>query len=218
MMQRSLWGALYALAIFWICNAEPWSPFLLGLPLLGVAYEFLLMERLTPAQRGMGILYASLAGWSTYHIITTWTDTAGFILFSAFLLIWVSDSMAYVGGNLLGRTPLAPTLSPKKTWEGAIVGGLFTLILGTAYLVQMDGPISSFSDPATWPRYAWALPLMIAFSAPIGDLVGSSFKRMAEVKDSGVFLPGHGGFLDRFDSYLLSIIILSFLQSLILIA
>jgi phosphatidate cytidylyltransferase len=59
---------------------------------------------------------------------------------------------------------------------------------------------------------------MIAFSAPIGDLVGSTFKRMAEVKDSGVFLPGHGGFLDRFDSYLLSIIILSFLQSLILIA
>ena len=217
-MQRSLWGAVYALAIFWICNGRPWSPYLLGLPLLGVAWEFLHMNKLTIQQRGLGLSYTLLAGWSTYRIITTWTDTSGFILFSAFLLIWLSDSMAYVGGRLMGRTPLAPSLSPKKTWEGAISGAIFTLLLGSAYLVQMDGPISSFLKPGTWPNYAWLMPLVVMVTAPVGDLVGSKFKRLAEIKDSGVFLPGHGGFLDRFDSYLLTIIVVALFQSYILIA
>lgn len=218
MMQRSLWGAVYALAIFWICNGRPWSPYLLALPLLGVAWEFLQMDRLSAPQKLAGISYTLLAGWSTYSLLSTWGETSGFILFSIFLLIWISDSMAYVGGRLMGRTPLAPSLSPKKTWEGAISGGLFTLLLGAAYLVQMDGPISSFTEPATWPRYAWLLPLVITLTAPLGDLVGSKFKRLADIKDSGVFLPGHGGFLDRFDSFLLSVIVVALLQSLILVA
>ena len=64
-MQRSLWGAVYALAIFWICNGRPWSPYLLGLPLLGVAWEFLQMRTLTMAQRGIGLAYTLLAGWGT---------------------------------------------------------------------------------------------------------------------------------------------------------
>lgn len=218
MMQRSLWGGVYALAIFWVCNGRPWSPYLLALPLLGVAWEFLQMERLSAPQKLAGVSYTLLAGWSTYSLISTWGDSVGFILFSIFLLIWISDSMAYVGGRLLGRTPFAPTLSPKKTWEGAISGGLFTLLLGAAYLVQIDGPISSFTELATWPRYAWLLPLVIALTAPMGDLVGSKFKRLADIKDSGIFLPGHGGFLDRFDSFLLSVIVVALLQSLILVA
>ena len=218
MMQRSLWGAVYALAILWICNGRPWSPYLLGLPLLGVAWEFWRMRSLNITQRGIGLSYTLLAAWSTYHLMSTLEDSAGFILFSIFVLIWISDSMAYVGGRLLGRTPLAPTLSPKKTWEGAIVGGLFTLLLGSAYLVQLVGPTSRFTEFATWPRYAWLLPAVIAIVAPFGDLVGSKFKRMAQIKDSGVFLPGHGGFLDRFDSFLLSVILVALLQSYILVA
>ncbi|MDA8787459.1 phosphatidate cytidylyltransferase [Schleiferiaceae bacterium] len=218
MMQRSLWGAVYALAIFWICNGRPWSPYILSLPLLGVAWEFIQMSKLSVQQRGLGLAYTFLAGWSTYQIIDTWEDTSGFILFSAFLLIWLSDSMAYVGGRLVGRTPLAPLLSPKKTWEGAISGAVFTLLIGSAYLVQMDGPISSYLEPSTWPRYAWLFPLVVVFTAPVGDLLGSKFKRLADVKDSGVFLPGHGGFLDRFDSFLLTIIVLALFQSYILIA
>jgi len=118
MMQRSLWGAVYALAIFWICNGRPWSPYILSLPLLGVAWEFIQMSKLSVQQRGLGLAYTFLAGWSTYQIIDTWEDTSGFILFSAFLLIWLSDSMAYVGGRLVGRTPLAPLLSPKKRGKG----------------------------------------------------------------------------------------------------
>ncbi len=82
----------------------------------------------------------------------------------------------------------------------------------------MDGPISSFTQPETWPRYAWLLPVVITFTAPVGDLIGSKFKRLADVKDSGIFLPGHGGFLDRFDSFLLSVIVVALLQSFILVA
>ncbi len=217
-MQRTLWGAVYALAIFWICTGRPWSPFLLGLPLLGVAWELWKMPAMSVSQRGLGISYTLLAAWSTYHLIATWDDTAGFILFSIFVLIWISDSMAYVGGRLFGRRPLAPTLSPKKTWEGAMVGGVCTLLLGSAFLVKLDGPISRFTEFASWPRYAWLLPLVVAIVAPFGDLVGSKFKRLAQVKDSGTFLPGHGGFLDRFDSFLLCVIIVALLQSYILVA
>ncbi|MEK9830901.1 MAG: hypothetical protein VW420_08755 [Schleiferiaceae bacterium] len=84
MMQRSLWGAVYALAIFWICNGRPWSPFLLALPLLGVAWEILQMERLQAAQKLAGIGYAGLAGWSTWSLIDTWVKRPASFSFPSF--------------------------------------------------------------------------------------------------------------------------------------
>ena len=112
-----------------------------------------------------------------------------------FFLIWASDSFAYVGGRWLGKTPLAPLISPKKTWEGAAFGAagtaLTALVFGH-YWPQWSG---------AWP--SWALGLLVAVAAPVGDLLESYAKRKAGIKDSGVFLPGHGGWFDRLDSYLL---------------
>jgi phosphatidate cytidylyltransferase len=112
-----------------------------------------------------------------------------------FLLVWGCDSFAYYTGKNLGKRKLAPRVSPNKTWEGT-VGGLIggTLIgaaAGTWWVFPELGPL------------AGALAGALATSAgQLGDLVESMWKRGAGVKDSGTFLPGHGGFYDRIDSLL----------------
>ena len=107
--------------------------------------------------------------------------------------IWINDTMAYIVGSLIGRTPLT-AWSPKKTWEGTIGG----IILSSGLILLI----------AFWQfETSWALliiALVNAISGTIGDLVESKLKRIAGVKDSGSFMPGHGGFLDRFDSILLA--------------
>ena len=196
MMQRSLWGLVYALVVAFLCIGLPWTPALLFLLLLGVAVELIRMPNLNPRQRSAGLLYTFASALATGWL---WGVRGGQSILAVFILIWLSDSMAYVGGRLFGRTPMAPVLSPKKTWEGLITGILFTV--GTAYgLFHLALDVSL--------KLTVVLAVVVAATAPIGDLIGSFFKRQSGVKDSGVFLPGHGGFLDRLDSYLLSSITL----------
>jgi phosphatidate cytidylyltransferase len=215
-MIRVFWGVVYALAIFWICNAETWSPLILIFPFIGICLEFIRMKKLKTIEKLTGISYVILAGCSVWSISESSNNNNTSIIFIIFVLIWISDSMAYMGGRFLGKTPLAIKLSPKKTWEGAIIGFLFTFFLGLLGLVEID-PFSEFKSIKSWQRISWALPLTIGILAPIGDLIGSKFKRSAKVKDSGIFLPGHGGFLDRFDSFLFSVIVIAVFQSYILI-
>ena len=111
------------------------------------------------------------------------------------LIVWVCDSCAYYFGRMFGRRPLAPMVSPKKTWEGSIGGlvgaTLFGAAAGTWWFLPELGPVRG------------ALAGALASTAgQIGDLVESLWKRGAGVKDSGTFLPGHGGFYDRIDSLL----------------
>ncbi len=111
--------------------------------------------------------------------------------------IWISDTMAYLVGSLIGKTPLTP-ISPKKTWEGTI-GGIILAVLVIGFGVVLFIPNAVIS-------YHWfLLPAIAAIAGTFGDLLESKLKRMANVKDSGTFMPGHGGFLDRFDSMLLAI-------------
>ncbi len=111
----------------------------------------------------------------------------------ALLVTWVADSGAYFIGTAIGRHPLAPRLSPKKTWEGAVggwvVGVLVALIVGPWLL------------PITYPQ-AFVLGALISAISPPGDLAESMFKRQCGVKDSGHLIPGHGGAFDRIDSLL----------------
>ena len=192
MMQRSLWGLAYALTVAFLCLGFRWTPALLFLLLLGVAVELIRLPHLSPRLRSAGLLYTFTSALATGWL---WGVGGGQSILAVFILIWLSDSMAYVGGRLVGRTPMAPVLSPKKTWEGLITGVLFTL--GTAYgLLHLGFGVSL--------KLTAILALVVSVTAPMGDLIGSYFKRQSGVKDSGVFLPGHGGFLDRLDSYLLA--------------
>ncbi len=106
--------------------------------------------------------------------------------------IWINDTMAYIIGSLIGRTSLS-SVSPKKTWEGTIGGALLAIII-----VTILGYIYFKADI----MQMILLTFLICVSGITGDLFESKLKRMAGVKDSGNFMPGHGGFLDRFDSLL----------------
>jgi phosphatidate cytidylyltransferase len=108
--------------------------------------------------------------------------------------IWINDTMAYLVGSFIGKTPLS-AISPKKTWEGTVGGAILAVLL-----VTLVG------------HYAFHFPIkalvlissMAAIAGTVGDLFESKLKRLAGVKDSGRIMPGHGGFLDRFDSLLLA--------------
>lgn len=112
------------------------------------------------------------------------------------ILVWMNDNGAYMGGSLVGKHKMWPRHSPGKTWEGTAIGVLITLV--TAYFV---GPL--FNPAIAW--YHWlALGLICSVIDTLGDLVESMLKRSVGMKDSGKIMPGHGGFLDRFDSLLIA--------------
>ena len=108
--------------------------------------------------------------------------------------IWINDTMAYLVGSLTGKTPLSK-ISPKKTWEGTIGGALLCVVT-----IALIGNAAGFYNFINWIIIA----ACCAVFGTIGDLFESKLKRMANVKDSGTLLPGHGGFLDRFDSLLVA--------------
>lgn len=110
--------------------------------------------------------------------------------------IWVGDSAAYLGGRSLGRHPLAPRISPKKTVEGSVAG-----LLGSALTAWLCATVFGLNLPIA---VALGFGLLIGISGQLGDLVESLIKRRAGVKDSGNLIPGHGGILDRIDALLLA--------------
>lgn len=110
------------------------------------------------------------------------------------ILVWVSDSMAFFGGKMFGKHKLAVSISPKKTWEGSVIGFIFTVIASMLIWYLMY-PVQDF-------YHFIAIGLIAGFFAQIGDLFESYLKRSVKVKDSSNIIPGHGGVLDRFDSIL----------------
>ncbi len=109
--------------------------------------------------------------------------------------IWINDTMAYIVGSLIGKTPLTK-ISPKKTWEGTIGGAILAITVVSIFCY--------FFISNNFILTAIIISTTAAIIGTMGDLLESKLKRMADVKDSGSFMPGHGGFLDRFDSLLLA--------------
>ncbi|MGB1040401.1 MAG: phosphatidate cytidylyltransferase [Flavobacteriales bacterium] len=126
-----------------------------------------------------------------------WNLLTGF-----FIILWTSDSMAYLTGRLIGKHKLFPRVSPGKTWEGFIGGVIFSVVAGYIFsIVTVDfHKVTYLSPPFHWIIMA----LIISIFGMLGDLSESLLKRSGGVKDSGNILPGHGGILDRFDGILLS--------------
>ncbi|MBR5655841.1 MAG: phosphatidate cytidylyltransferase [Prevotella sp.] len=120
---------------------------------------------------------------------------------SIFVFLWVNDTGAYCTGSLLGRHKLFPRISPGKSWEGSIGGGLLVLIVAA-----LIGWYENRTGTGIMSIIEWmGLGLVVVFFGTWGDLVESLFKRTLGIKDSGDILPGHGGMLDRFDSSLMAI-------------
>jgi CDP-diglyceride synthetase len=157
----------------------------------------------------LGIVYISLA-WGLLMGLRSMSGPAGagdmlsagnwgkVIPAGLIASIWINDTMAYIVGSLIGKTPFSK-ISPKKTWEGTI-GGAILCIVAIALLGYYTWPANGY------PVYHWiAIAAIAATIGTLGDLLESKLKRAAHVKDSGHLMPGHGGFLDRFDSLLLAI-------------
>lgn len=136
------------------------------------------------------------------------------LMFALFILIWVNDSGAYIVGSLMskrkgGNHKMFPRVSPAKSWEGLIGGFMFDLIAG--YIFYLVGWTTTMGLTAYPLLDSLLFALVVGVFGTLGDLMESLMKRTIGVKDSGKFMPGHGGVLDRFDSLLLAVPVVYFL-------
>ena len=194
--------AVMLLGLLW----DQWSFIILfAIIHFGCWYEFVrLMKKIYSTNYGRrclwGLLYITLPVLLMIHLRIVdagqWLDL-GFIIPCVLVFsIWINDTMAYVVGSFIGRTSFSK-ISPKKTWEGTIGGALLavaTITLTGYFAFGMSNYVALI-----------IISLIAAIAGTAGDLLESKLKRMAGVKDSGTIMPGHGGFLDRFDSLLVAI-------------
>jgi phosphatidate cytidylyltransferase len=163
-------------------------------------YYLLNYPEYTPMDLAYTLFGAIYISWGFFHMVLLRQMTDGFwLILYVFLIVWSTDTGAYGIGTLFGKHKFAPVVSPKKSWEG-VAGGLLVSIL-VAYLYTLFVP--AFSDHEM--RILLCMAPLVSLVGQLGDLLESSLKRFAEVKDSGQIIPGHGGILDRFDSLLLAV-------------
>lgn len=180
--------------------------FLIPLFVAAVFYSELVLRSKKPFRSiGLNLLalyYISLPLALTFILANLNGLFSGAVLLGVLFIIWGNDSGAYIIGSLIGKNKLIPHVSPNKTIEGFLGGGLFCFIV--AYLnIHFFKGLPGFETLVILKPFVWYLIAGVVFVfATMGDLVESLLKRSLEIKDSGNILPGHGGFLDRFDAFL----------------
>lgn len=201
------WGTftglmLYTIAFFVQKELLPVEYYFLLFPLGSLTFFIKLYKRdekkpfTNIAFTFLGIFYVAVPFALLHAVAFSVGEYSYQIVLGLMLLIWASDTGAYFAGTKFGKHKLFERVSPKKSWEGSIGGAV------TAFLMAIA--ISYFYDDlAPWE---WLIVAGITIvTATYGDLVESLFKRSIAIKDSGATIPGHGGFLDRFDGLLLSV-------------
>jgi phosphatidate cytidylyltransferase len=210
------WLALVCCALLFA--AAYWQPVLLlaamgasALALLGVCSLRSPVERILPdaAAGFFGLIYVAFP-LALAPMLTVQENGASLLVF-LLAVVWAGDIVALYVGRSMGRHPMAPQLSPKKTWEGAagsvvgsVAAGLGIVLAGTR-LYRHGIDLLFYAQP-WW--YWIGMAVLLNVAAQIGDLLESALKRGAGVKDSGTLLPGHGGVLDRIDALLLALPVL----------
>jgi phosphatidate cytidylyltransferase len=186
--------------VWWFANTVPglesvFFLFVLGIAALTLATRRSLVEGLPAAGiSASGLLLVAFPLSYAVRLHGAGSGGPALLLF-ALVIVWVSDTVAYFVGRSIGRHALAPHLSPKKTWEGAVAGFLASLMVGIVFTRWLNVPLPQLLGMAAAGNVA----------GQVGDLLESAYKRSAGVKDSGSLLPGHGGMLDRIDALILAI-------------
>jgi phosphatidate cytidylyltransferase len=173
----------------------------MGLLMLIVFSLFLIRKEESKEQLGLIFLGIAYIGF-TMHAVHNLLYIPNLLL-GTFLLVWTSDTGAYLSGKWLGKHKLMPHVSPGKTWEGLIGGMILTAAVAyglSLWTKDANGMAVHFLNLSPQKAVFWGLG--VAFFGTAGDLFESRLKREAGVKDSGSIFPGHGGFLDRFDAFL----------------
>ncbi|MBE0446572.1 MAG: phosphatidate cytidylyltransferase [Actinobacteria bacterium] len=150
---------------------------------------------------GLTLVGLAYIAFTLSHMVLLYDLRSGLIgVLLVFIGTWISDISAYVFGSTIGRRKLAPAISANKTIEGSIAGLISPAVLLGILFVLPWLPFAAEQGILVASLEGVMMGLVIGLIAPIGDLVESRIKREMRVKDTGVLIPGHGGFLDRFDS------------------
>ncbi len=193
-------GVLAVLASSYFLNLIPAKYLLLTIPCFSLIFlSALYLKRAKPFQdiayTFLGILYGTVPYLFFIGLGFLKGSFNPYLPMGFLIMLWSNDTGAYLSGRAFGRTKLFERISPNKTWEG-FIGGLALAVLVALNLQQYFGTLT---------KMEWAsVALIIGVFGTMGDLVESMLKRSLGIKDSGQILPGHGGFLDRFDGLLIA--------------
>ena len=197
-LKRAIFGAVYvAIMSIGASYSETSCRFLFSV--LGIVSVYEMWKLRKGRNKFIAFLYVLLPFSLIQLLISDFqVDNIPFnssLILSMFVFTWTFDTFAYLFGVKFGKHKIMPSISPKKSWEGFVGGYFATLFI--CYLFCKFLPITE--------DYLLTLSLIIPFTATLGDFIESYFKRQAGVKDSGSFIPGHGGMLDRMDAFMITI-------------
>ena len=209
MGSRAPWWLLFPLGAFFAFSGTALKELdvtlVLALALVGGLGAFLFVpgRRQGLGRWAMGMAGALYIGMPFNFYLLLYTSKPNGLVWTLFTIfaVVVSDAAALLVGSRIGRHPFFAAISPKKTLEGAIagvVGAVIVMLIGVSLVLGLS------------PLHGLVLGLLVGISAEVGDLVESQMKRIADVKDSGHLIPGHGGVLDRIDSILFPPILVYF--------
>jgi len=202
-LKRALSGAVYV-AIMWLGTSYSEATFSLLFAVLGIVSIYEMWKLRKGKNKVLAFLYVLIPFFIIQLFGMTDLDNPNSpfdpsLILLMFVLTWTFDTFAYLFGVRFGKTKIMPSVSPKKSLEGFVGGFIFTII--SAYLT-----VSYF--PSLELNHAIVISIFLPFTATLGDFIESHYKRQAGVKDSGDFIPGHGGMLDRMDAFMITIPVL----------
>ena len=209
-LKRALSGAVYV-AVMLIGTSYSETTFSLLFAILGIVSIYEMWKLRKGKTKALAFLYVLIpfiiiqSFGMTDHDYPNIPFDPSLILFM-FILTWTFDTFAYLVGVRFGKNKIMPSISPKKSWEGFTGGFLFTVL--ASYISFNYFGFSSYTEPLI-------ISIILPFTATIGDFLESYYKRKAGVKDSGNFIPGHGGMLDRMDAFMITIPALYILTNLL---
>ena len=209
-LKRAIYGSIYV-AIMWFGTSYSETTFRLLFSFLGIVSIYEMWKLRRGKTKALAFLYViipfciiQLFGMTHSDYPNALFDPSLILL--VFILTWTFDTFAYLFGVRFGKTKIMPSVSPKKSWEGFAGGLVFTILAGY---------ISSYYILEFNIQLAFGISLFLPFTATLGDFIESHYKREAGVKESGNFIPGHGGMLDRMDAFLITIPVLYILINIL---